>query len=113
MSGTGIQKDGTKKDITLRNVKYVPRLFFKLISLITIMNRGFKITGNGHRINIEKASTSYTFDQRTKSGEGELIGLEIELGKIEYADLHIIGSMHTILDHPSNHLTNLMAEKIG
>ena len=57
-------------------------------------------------------STSYPFDQRTKSGDGELIGLEIELGKIEYANLHI-GSAHAILRHPSNHLRNLTAEKIG
>ena len=112
MSGIAIQKDGTKRDITLYNVKYAPRLFCKLISLTTTMNRGFKITGNGHRINIEKASTSYMFDQQIKSSDGELIGLEIKLEKIEYANLHI-GSMHAILGHPSNHLTNLTAEKMG
>ena len=33
VSGIAIQKDGTKKDITLCNVKYIPRLFYKLISL--------------------------------------------------------------------------------
>ena len=41
VSGTAIQKDGTKKDITLRNVKYVPCLLCELVSLTTIMNRGF------------------------------------------------------------------------
>ena len=65
------------------------------------------MTGNGCRITIEKASTSYTFDQRIKSGDQELIGLEIELEKIEYVNLHI-GSTH-----PSNHSTNLTAEKMG
>ena len=69
------------------------------------------MTGNGEGITIEKASTSYTFDQRIKSGDGELIGLEIELGNIEYANLHI-ESTHAILWHPSNHLTNLTAEKM-
>ena len=39
------------------------------------------MTRNGHKITIEKASTSYTFDQRIKSGDGELIGLEIKLEK--------------------------------
>ena len=73
VSGISIQKDVTKKDITLDNVKYVPCPFCKLISLTTIMNRGFKMTGNGDRITIEKASTSYTFDQQVKSGDGELI----------------------------------------
>ena len=112
MSGMAIQKYGKKQDITLCNIKYIPRLFCKLISLTTIMNRGFKMTGNGHRMTIEKASTSYTFDQCIKSGDGDLFRLEIELGKIEFANLHI-GSMHAILGHPSNHLTNLTAEKMG
>ena len=112
VSGIAIQKDGTKKDITLRNIKYVPRLFYNLISLTTTMNRGFKMTGNGHGITIEKASIPSTFDQRIKSRHGELIGLEIELGKIEYANQDI-GSMHAILRHPSNQLTNLTAERMG
>ena len=112
VSGITSQKDGTKKDITLHNVKYVPHLFCKLISVTTIMNRGFKITGNGHRIIIEKVSTSYIFDQQIKSSDRDLIGLEIKLGKIEYVNLHI-GSTDAILGHPSNQLTNLMAEKKG
>ena len=77
--GIATQKDGTKKYITLCNVKCVPCLFCKLFSLTTIMNKGFKLTGNGHRIIIEKASASYTFDQCIKSNDGELIRLEIEL----------------------------------
>ena len=55
---------------------------------------------------------SYTFDQCIKSIDFKLIGLEIELGKIEYANLHI-GSTHAILRHPSNYLINLTAEKLG
>ena len=82
VSDVAIQKDGTKKDITLRNIKYAPCLFCILISLTTIMIRGFKMTGNGHGITLEKASTSYTFDQRIKSSDGELIWLEIELGNL-------------------------------
>ena len=40
-----------------------------------------------------------------------MIGLELKLGKIEYANLHI-GSTHAILGHPSNYLTNLTAKKM-
>ena len=61
--GIVIRKDGMKTDITLRDVKYVPCLFCKLISLTTTMNRGFKMTGDGDRITIQKASMSYRFDQ--------------------------------------------------
>ena len=70
VSGIAIQKDETKKDITLHDVKYVPCLFCKLISLTTTIKRGFKMTGNGDGITIEKASTSYTFDQQIKSSDG-------------------------------------------
>ena len=83
VSGIVIQKDGTKKEITLRDVKYVPRLFCKLISLTTTTNRRFKMTGNEDGITIQKANTSYRFDQRIKSGDGELAGLKIKLGKTE------------------------------
>ena len=75
VSGIAVQKDGTKKDITQCNVKYVPPVFCKLISLTTIMNRGFKMTGNVDGIIMEKASTPYTLDQSMKSSDRELIGL--------------------------------------
>ena len=76
VSGIAIQKDETRKDITLHDVKYAPCLFCKSISLPPTMNRGFKMTGNRDGITIEKASTSYAFDQRIKSGDGELVGLK-------------------------------------
>ena len=47
-----------------------------------------------------------------KSGDGELVGLKIELGKIKRVNL-LIGSTHAILGHPSNELTNKTAGKIG
>ena len=78
VSDIAIQKDGTKTDITLRDVKYVPRLFCKLISQTITINRGFKMTGDGDGITIRKASTSYKFDQQIKSGDGELVGLKIK-----------------------------------
>ena len=84
----------------------------RLISLTTTMNRGFKMTRDGDLITIQKASTSYRFDQRIKNGNGKLVGLKIKLGKIEHVNLHI-SSTHAILGHPSNELTNEMAEKIG
>ena len=111
ISGIAIQKDGTKTDIMLRNIKYAPHLFCKLISLITTMNRGFKMTRDGDGITIQKASISYRYVQQNKSGDGELGGLKIKSGKIEHVNLHI-GSMHAILGHPSNELTNEMAGKI-
>ena len=76
------------------------------------MNTGFKMTENGDGITIKKASTSYTFDECIKSDGGKLTGFKIELGKIEYVNLHV-GSTHAIVGLPSIHLTNLTAEKMG
>ena len=69
------------------------------------------MTGNREGITIGKESTSYTFDHRIKNSDGELIGLEIELGKVENANLYI-GSTHAILGHSSNRSTNSTAEKL-
>ena len=69
------------------------------------------MTGDGDGIAIQKANTSYRFDQQIKSSNGELVRLKIKLGKIEHVNLHI-GSTHAILRHPSNELTNETAEKI-
>ena len=76
------------------------------------MNRGFKMTGDGDGITIKKASTSYKFDQRIKSGDGELVGLKIKPKKIDHVNLHI-GSTHAFLGHPSNEVTNETTGKIG
>ena len=106
ISGMEIQKDRTEKRITL----YVPCLACKLISLTTILIKGFTMTCSDMGIAINKESTSYTFDDHRKSGDRELIGIEIELGHMEYANLHI-GSSHASIGHPSNYLKNLTAEK--
>ena len=44
MLGMAIQTDRTKKDITLCNVISIPYLFYKLISLTTIMNKVVNIS---------------------------------------------------------------------
>ena len=45
------------------------------------------MTGNEEGITVEKESMPYTFDHHFKSGDGELIRLEIKLGKVECANL--------------------------
>ena len=47
------------------------------------------------------------FDQCIKSGDGELAGIRIEIWDAETAGV-CRGGTHTILEHPSKHITNLM-----
>ena len=58
------------------------------------------MTGNEEWITLKKESTSDTFDHCIKGRDGELIGLEIELRHMAYANLHIRSS-HTILGIPA------------
>ena len=53
-----------------------------------------------------KANTEYMFDQRIKSG---LAGIQIEIWDAETVGVYR-GRTHTILGHPSGHITNLMAK---
>ena len=72
------QLNGTETPIFLTNVKNVPQLFCNLISLTSVLNKGYKLTGNEKGISIQKLNRKYLFDQHIKSGDGELVGVEIE-----------------------------------
>ena len=50
-----------------------------------MLNKGFKLNGNENRITIRKSNTEYMFDQRRKSGDGELAGIKIDMWDIETA----------------------------
>ena len=79
LRGIAKQKNGKETPITLTNVKHVPQLFCNLISLTSILNKWFELNGNQDRMAIKKANTEYMFDQRMKSGDGELAGIQIEI----------------------------------
>ena len=68
--------------------------------------------GNKDGITIKKETASYIFNPCIESWDGEFIGIWIELRNMKYKNLHI-WSTHAILGHPSNHLTNVTAEKMG
>ena len=44
--GTAISKDRKETKIILQNVKYIPGLFCNLISLTTVLQKGFKLSGD-------------------------------------------------------------------
>ena len=68
--GIAKQKIGKETLITLNNVKYVPQLFCDLISLTSVLDKGFKLNRNEKGMAIKKANMKYMFDQGIKSGEG-------------------------------------------
>ena len=76
--GTVVQKNGSKKNITLRDVKYVPKLNCNLLSLTQALKAGFKMTGDKDGMSIKKGRMQYEFDRKFKSGSGFLFGLRID-----------------------------------
>ena len=100
LRGLAKQKNGKETPIPLTNVKYVPQLFCNLISLISVFNKGFQVNGNQDRMTLRKANTEYMFDQRIKSGDGELTGIKIDIWDAETARI-CRGCTHTILWHTS------------
>ena len=111
MRGIAKQKDGKETPITLTNIKYVPQLFCNLISLSSVLDKGFKINENGNEngMTIRKGNTEYIFDQRIKSGEGELAGIRIDIWDVETASV-CMGCTHAILGHTCKQITNLTAK---
>ena len=73
--GIAKQKNGKETPITLTNVKYVPQLLCNLISLASVLNKGFKLNGNEKGFTIKEANKGHMFDQPIKSGDGELAGI--------------------------------------
>ena len=55
---------------------------------------------------------TYNFNQKIKSGEGQLVGMKIIEGTDEVAAIGM-GSVHTVLGHPSNLLTSSTARKLS
>ena len=79
LRGVTQQKNGKNTLITLINVKYVPQFFCNHISLTNILNNGFKLDGNQNGMTIRKANIEYMFNQRIKSGDEELPGIQLEI----------------------------------
>ena len=52
----------------------MPQLFCNLISLTSVLNKGFKLDGNQSKISIRKSNMEYMFNQRIKSRDREVAG---------------------------------------
>ena len=109
LRGTVKQQHGTEIPFFLTNVKYVPQLFCNLMSLTSVLTKGFKLTGNKIGISIQKLNRKYLFDQHIKSGDGELAGIQIDTLQPDITTI-CRRCMHAVLGHPSTETTNMTAK---
>jgi len=73
--GTAVDSEGTRRQITLSNVSYVPDLMVNLFSLTAVMERGFKVDGSQKGIYIQKNEWSMRFDKRIGTPKGYVFTL--------------------------------------
>ena len=106
LRGIAKQKKGEETPVTLINVKYVSQLFCNLISLTSVLNKGFKVNGNQDAMTIRKANTEYMFNQRIMIGGRELAGIQIDIWNTETVGV-CRGYTHAILGHPCAHITSI------
>jgi hypothetical protein len=67
LKATVEQADGTKMDVTLKNVAYVPELATNLLSITKAMENGFKVSSTGNILRLSKGSKIVKFDRLQKT----------------------------------------------
>ena len=102
--GTAIDSEGTRRQITLSNVSFVPDLMVNLFSLTTVMDNGFQVDGNNKGIVVQKDNWSMRFDKRIGTPKGHVFAItmipegninhEMANATISYEDAH------QLLGHP-------------
>ena len=80
--GTAVQKDGMRTSIIIKDVKYVPELFYNLFSILMALRNGCTLEGSKDRLIIKKDTNKYFFDKKIRSGNGILFRIKI-MGEID------------------------------
>ena len=116
--GTVIQQDGTKVNITLSDVLFVPDLCMNLLSLIkAISNPKTNLKNQGPLLSLEvNGQFTIVFDQIFKTGSGQLLGVNIS-PRCETAYLSTtsipMDLLHKQLGHANEQVVKSTAQSLG
>ena len=116
--GTVTQADGSKINITLSDVLYVPDLCMNLLSLTkAIQNPKTTLKSEGKLISLlVNGQSTILFDQIFKSGSGQLLGVNIA-PCAEAAHIHTtsvtMDQLHAQLGHPNEQVVKNTAQCLG
>ena len=123
--GIVIQKNGTVRNIEIKNVKYVPDMYCNLFSITSAMKQGFTLIGNKNSLTMKKKNYCVNFDRIIKSGQGFLFGIKIAQGssnvirrsgtseKIAKKKTLSRSEAHKIFGHCDDRMTEASARKYG
>ncbi len=77
MRRTIVQKNGDTVDVTLTDVKYVPKLWVHLFSIGKGLQNGFNIGNKGLHLFLTKGKTTILFNKMLKTNKGFILGVDM------------------------------------
>jgi hypothetical protein len=70
-----IQLNGSRVNVILKEVNYVPGLWVNLFRISKALKNGFNLSDKGLMISLKKVSVSVTFDRVIKTVNGSISGI--------------------------------------
>ena len=94
-------RKGEKQHVTLKDVKYAPEMFVNLFSILTVLNKGWKLSNEGANLILKKGEIEIVFDKVIKSGSGVVVGCEFK-PRIEESSYVSFQEIHNKFGHPAD-----------
>jgi hypothetical protein len=114
-----VQEDGSMKDITLKNCKYVPDLFTNLFSITKALENGWSICNEGLKIKFDKGNFGFTFDRTLRTESGAIMAVEM-YPWVDTMNITLepgmsmnINKLHLLLGHACKQTLRNMAHQYG
>ena len=117
LKGIVEQNDGTKINVVLNDVAYVPELTANLFSITKALQNGFKLSNEENIMILSKGSKTIKFDNLQKTGKGYCPGIKIKIKSpneiANVAQTLTYSEAHQKLGHPGEEATRATAAKLG
>ena len=112
LKGVVEQNDGTKINVVLNNVAYVPELTANLFSITKALQNGFKFSNEENIMILSKGLKTIKFDNLQKTGKGYCPGIKIPDEIANVAQTLTYSEAHQKFGHPGE-VTRATATKLG
>jgi hypothetical protein len=89
-----IQTNGSRLDITLHEVKFIPELWVNLFSINKALKHGYLLINQGLSICLSKGSVSVTFDRVMRTTYGSVSGVKLLVNKYPVVCYTLKGHFH-------------------
>jgi len=115
-----IQQDGSTRQVTLTNVKYIPELWCKLFSITAALGKGFNIGNEKQTIFLQKGDVKLVFDHTFQTKTGFILGIEMKQRSNDMAQANLqagreinINVLHQRMGHANEDTIRKTAAAMG